>query len=209
MITIFDPKDKEEFVRRHFYNDIDLYESELITNNYPNIYHKNLNLPFTIHRHEICHGSPTEAKITNLHDYRDSNIEELHNKIGIKTLIVEVVYTPPHSNLPIHSDSMPIDNHVKLNISWGDSEKAATRWWLPKDRTKTFTSFPINNNRDEYDLIYKAQTNFPCLINVGQLHDSYNPSNEGRWTLSHILAHHNNSLLQWDEAMEIYKDYII
>jgi len=209
MTTLCDPIAKEILVRKYFYNDVDLYERECEENDYPNIYHRTLDLPFTINRHALCYGSPAEAKITNLHDYRDPNIEELHDKLGIKTLIVEIVYTPPHSNLPIHTDLMPIDNHVKLNISWGDSEKAATRWWLPKDRTQTFTSFPINNNRDDYDLIYQAQTNSPCLINVGQLHDSYNPSDKGRWTLSHILAHSDDSLLQWDEAQVIYKDYLI
>lgn len=209
MTTLFDPIAKEDLVRKHFYNDIALYDRDVTENEYPNIYHCNLNLPFTIERHEMCQGSPAEAKITNLHDYRYPQIEELHNKLGIKTLIVEIVYTPPNSNLPIHSDFLPIDNHVKLNITWGDSEKAGTRWWLPKDRTTTFDTFPINNNREEYDLIYQAKTNSPCLINVGQLHDSYNPSDQGRWTLSHVLANSDGSLLQWDQAVEIYKDYII
>lgn len=209
MTTIYDPKVKDDFVREHFYKEISLYERPYVKNDYPNIYHRYLKLPFEIARPNICYGSPTEAKITNLHDYRDNNIEILHNKLGIKTLIVEVVYTPPYSNLPIHSDAMPIDNHCKLNITWGNSDKACTRWWLPKDRTKTFTAFPCTNDRDNYDLIYQAQTNSSCLINVGQLHDSYNPSNEGRWTLSTIPAHIDNSFIQWDEAMDIYKDYII
>ncbi len=209
MTTIYDPKLKEEFVREYFYKGIELYERPYTVSDYPNIYHQYLQLPFEIKRPDLCYGSPTDAKITNLHDYRDENIEQLHNKLGIKTLIVEVVYTPPNSNLPIHSDAMPIDNHVKLNITWGNSDKAATRWWLPKDRTTTFNTFPINSDRNDYDLIYQAHTNSPCLINVGQLHDSYNPSNEGRWTLSTIPAHMDNRFIQWDEAMEIYKDYII
>lgn len=214
MTTLFDPSTKEKLAREYFYSDIALYDRDVIENEYPNIYHCNLNLPFIIERHEMCHGSPKEANIINLDDYRYPQIEELHNKLGIKTLIVEIVYTPPNSNLPIHSDSIPIDNHVKLNISWGDSEKARTRWWLPKDRTKPSDAFPVKNNpvknnREEYDLIYQAQTNSPCLVNVGQLHDSYNPSNQGRWTLSHILANHDDSLLQWDQAIEVYKEYII
>ncbi|NBO70590.1 MAG: hypothetical protein EBU66_07415 [Bacteroidetes bacterium] len=208
MTTIYDPDVKEEMVRKYFYSKIELYDRECIENDYPNIYHKYLNLPFTITRPDICYGSPAEAKITNLGDYRDPNIEKLHQELGIKTFIVEVVYTPPNSNLPIHSDLMHVDNHIKLNLSWGDSDKSATRWWMPKDITTPVLSTPINPDREDYDLIYKATTNSPCLINVGQLHDSYNPSDEGRWTLSFIPAHQNNNLIQWEEAMQIYKDYI-
>lgn len=209
MTTIYDPIIKEEMVRKYFYSNVELYERECAETNYPNIYHQRLDLPFTITRPEICYGSPTEAKITNLNDYKDLNIEELHEKLGIKTLIVEVVYTPPNSSLPIHSDLMYVDNHVKLNLSWGDCDKSATRWWVPRDNTRTIVSTPINANREEYELIYQAQTNSPCLINVGQLHDSFNPSDEGRWTLSFIPAHQDDRLIQWEEAMQIYKDYIV
>jgi len=64
-------------------------------------------------------------------------------------------------------------------------------------------------NRDECTLVYEANTNRPSLVNVGQLHDTYSPPHAGRWTLCFIPGRPNGHDIYWDEAMEIYKDYVV
>ena len=43
-------------------------------------------------------------------------------------------------------------------------------------------------DKDDLELVYEAVINKPSLMNVGQLHDTYNPDLENsRWTLSFTL----------------------
>ena len=66
---------------------------------------------------------------------------------------------------------------------------------------------------EDCTLVYTANTNKVSLINVGELHSTYNPHpTEGRWTLCFIPASNkirNGEYLTFQEALEIYKDYII
>ena len=57
------------------------------------------------------------------------------------------------------------------------------------------------------DLVCERVIDRPSLINVGQLHSTYNPhATEGRWTLCFFLLKSDYTHLQFDEAVEIFKD---
>ena len=66
--------------------------------------------------------------------------------------------------------------------------------------------------KEDCELIWEANTNKISLLNVGQLHSTYNPTNIGRWTLCFVpgsRAIRGGAYLTFEEACEVYKDYII
>ena len=65
------------------------------------------------------------------------------------------------------------------------------------------------SNPNDCTLVHQANTNTPSLVNVGQLHDTHNPTDQGRWTICFVPARGDEYYIYWDEALEIYKDYII
>ena len=196
-----------------------------------NIYHRYLNLPFEITKHPMFDTEPTELKHHDINPYRDPLVDEFHKDLGLIINHTEVFYTPPGASLPVHADDVTLDNHVKINITFGP-EEGRIRWWQSNNTkvvtdtetakqmlkdidVKTADEFSerehtnVLANRDECTLVYEANTNRPSLVNVGQLHDTYSPPHAGRWTLCFVPGWPNgHGYIYWDEAMEIYKDYI-
>ena len=61
------------------------------------------------------------------------------------------------------------------------------------------------------NLVWEANTNKVSLLNVGQLHSTYNPTDVGRWTLCFVpssSALRGGTYLTFEEALEVYADYI-
>lgn len=197
-----------------------------------NIYHRYLDLPFEITRHPMFDTAPKEIKHHDINPYRDAQVDQWHESLGLTVNHTEVFYTPPGGELPIHSDEVTLDNHVKINITWGPAE-GTIRWWESKN---AFVSTDYNNtknklkdldhstvdqfsqrehknvlaNKEECDLVWEASTNRPSLVNVGQLHSTYNPTDLPRWTLCFVPGRPNgHGYIYWDEALEIYKDYLL
>ena len=57
--------------------------------------------------------------------------------------------------------------------------------------------------------MYETVIDRPSLLNISQLHSTFNPSpTEHRWTLCFTLLK-DDKALSFDEALEIFKDYII
>ena len=64
---------------------------------------------------------------------------------------------------------------------------------------------------EECELVYEANTDQPSLVNVGTFHSSYNPTEEGRWTLCFILGYNKDdwdNLVPWDKALDLFKEFI-
>lgn len=66
------------------------------------------------------------------------------------------------------------------------------------------------------ELVYEKTNHMFGIYNVGELHSSHNPTNEPRVTLSLCPTYSYipktnefDNLVQWDDAMEIFKDYIV
>ena len=149
--------------------------------------------------------------------------------INLKVINTEVFHTPGGQKLPIHIDDWKEDDHVKINISWGPPE-GTTRWWKPNNFDINEYDGSHNSNQDvnkldysnfsdrhhksiikteeECKLVYEANTDKPSLVNVGTFHSSYNPTEQGRWTLCFVLGYGLDDLLSWDKAENIFKDYI-
>lgn len=196
-----------------------------------NIFHRYLNLPFEITKHPICETIPTEMKHYDINPYRDPKMDAWHESLGLIINHVELFWTPPGASLPVHADDVTLDNHVKINVTYGPSE-GRIRWWTTKNTqvvtdTETakkmlkdidlatvdeFSEREHTNvlaNREDCTMVWEANTNRPSLVNVGQLHDTYSPPHAGRWTLSFVPGIPNGpGYIYWGEAMEIYKDYI-
>ena len=64
----------------------------------------------------------------------------------------------------------------------------------------------LKADKDDLELVYEAVINKPSLMNVGQLHDTYNPDLENsRWTLSFTLLNMDGSHCTFKQATEIFK----
>ena len=197
-----------------------------------NIFHRYIRLPFEIEKPPICNLKLKQLKHQDIPYHKDGKMINFLAKLGLNILNTEVFYTPGSKSLPIHIDNSELDNHVKINISYGPPE-GATRWWKPlnfdhkKEYNEQFDDKldeegkkdliglkdtylqhrSIRLEEEECELLYEANTDKPSLVNVGAFHSSYNPTDEGRWTLCFVIGK-NNKYLYWDDAMEIFKDYI-
>ena len=148
--------------------------------------------------------------------------------------IVESFYTKPGGGrVPLHADTstLPGENDLcKLNFTWGP-ENSTTQWYQIRDINKIkkhylgndFTnqkfekagivpdidiSYVLFSELEECDLVYEAVINRPSLLNISQLHSTWNPSlNEHRWTLCFTLLE-NKKPLTFARSLEIFKDYI-
>jgi hypothetical protein len=155
----------------------------------------------------------------------------------IPSLFYEASNTIPGGAVCLHHDTNELSDMTKFIIAWGPPN-SGTRWWEPKKNAipKFFTTYHkglefeklINNGyiseldstgkkivTDSYlgyepeqcNLIYEKVITYPSLINVGRIHSTYNHGNVDRWTISLTLLKNGNHL-QFDEALEIFKDVI-
>ena len=147
--------------------------------------------------------------------------------------VIEGFYTSPKGGeVPIHND-MPVKpferDATKLNFTWGPSQ-SVTRWWQIKDPNnyieinhdantinEGFKAAGIEPDIDCYrcysarnyncDMVYEKVIDKPSLLNVGQLHSTYNPDPDNdRWTLSFTLLKLDGSHLKFDEAIEKFNN---
>ena len=200
-----------------------------------NIYHRYLKFPFEIGKYlPLMDTIPNSVQHVDINPYRDALIDDLHAELGLFINHTEVFYTPPNGGeLPIHADDVAIDNRAKINITWGPPE-GTVRWWK-SENAKAITDLEsakemlgtelqpdedfsarehanLLAKKEDCELIWEANTNKVSLLNVGQLHSTYNPTNVGRWTLCFVPASHairGGAYLTFEEAVEVYGDYII
>jgi len=191
-----------------------------------NTFHRYLNLPFEIKKPtNLDSFYSSEEKHIEMPGYCDQDVVKWLETFGIGIGNIEAFYTPPMGSLPIHCDESIIDNHVKINVTWG-ADEGVTRWWhcpSPRDNVDNHTvnkGYEIESRQDnclrgdedECELVYEANTNRPSLLNVGQMHSTYNPNKTlGRWTLCFVLKPSNSCepYIYWDEALIIFKDYFV
>jgi hypothetical protein len=187
-----------------------------------NSFHRYINLPFEIVKpahFEEHHDQPKhQAYLDTEADYAKPMLAWL-KQFGLKCEFIESFYTPAGGgSIPPHTDNAILTDMVKINITWGP-EEGTTKWWSAS-RIRVFHATPeitenTNKNQtcllaDEKDctLLYSANTNRPSLIQVGAIHSTYNPGTVGRHTLCFLLYTEDMEHLTWDNAMDIFKDYI-
>jgi len=183
-------------------------------------YHRYLDLPFSIKKPPIDFTvKPEWDNIDLQHKYKDKEMESWLSDLGLTCSKVEVFYTPPHGSVPIHADDYDMkknkaDDHVKINISFGP-EEASLRWWkssktfLVKDASMDCTSrLTLASLEEDSEMVYEVNTNFPSLVNVGELHSTHNPTDEGRWTLCFVPCMRGR-MITMSRALIIFDQFII
>ena len=195
-----------------------------------NMYHRYLTLPFE-HSMPKCYN--TEHNDVDYHvqfvqkEWWDLRFVEWLKKYQLKpSNVSEGFYVRPNGGgLPIHNDSAVLSNIVNINFTWGPLT-STTRWWQLKNGSSFEIELPENTHiteqkikpdvnikqylrarEEECDLMYEQVIHTPSLMNVGQLHNTNNPDTKmGRWTLSYIILKSDNTHLQFEEALKIFKD---
>lgn len=201
-----------------------------------NIYHRYLNLPLQYPKPErFNYGTENYAELL-LQEQIYKPFEDFVNSFDLRiSNVLEGFYTKPNGGrVPLHADTstMPGTNDIcKLNFTWG-SKDSTTQWYKIKDESKIkkhyFGEDGINKkfydagitpdfdisyvlfaDWDDADLMHEAVIDRPSLLNISQLHSTWNPSpTEHRWTLCFTLLE-NNKPLTFQRGLEIFKDYII
>lgn len=213
-------------------------------NIFNNKYHRYLDLPFEIKPHPMFSESPKNPIHLDTIDWEQSEMTEWLGSLGCVVQHTEVFYTAPGTTIPIHADNMFIDNHVKINLTFGPKEGKVI-WWKSdspfgftaksaneyadamvqkeygdervKEAVEGWTNRPENTNvvlpqLKDCTKVWEANTNKPSLLNVGQLHSTWCPDTEGRWTICFvpaIITKQQQEWIQWYDALEVFKDYIV
>jgi hypothetical protein len=200
-----------------------------------NIYHRYLNLPFTYPKPERFNFGSDKYAVLLEQEEIYKPFEDWIKSFGLTiSNVLEGFYTAPNGGrVPLHADTpfLPGTNDIcKLNFTWG-SEDSTTQWYKIRDESKIkkhyFGGEGINKkfydagivpdidisyvlfaDWNDADLMHEAVINRPSLLNISQLHSTWNPSlAEHRWSLCFTLLE-NKNLLSFNRATEIFKDYI-
>ena len=201
-----------------------------------NIYHRYLDLPFEITKPDILNTRPDKWRHEDINPWICSKLEPWLNSLGLHSCHTEVFYTPPnHGEIPIHCDDVSLDNRAKINITYGP-DSGTIRWWksnntkeivgtdaaqemLGSEAVSDDFSERTHHNlvalKEDCKLVHEVNTNKVSLVNVGQLHSTYNPDpNNGRWTLCFVPASRKilkisgRRHLTFEEAVEAFAPYI-
>ena len=202
-----------------------------------NIYHRYIQLPFTMNK-PTCFDKPLENDFITYVDQSELP-DELFKWLAQYNLkisnVIEGFYTKPNGGaIPIHNDTVVPPGQrdaCKLNFTWGP-ETSTTKWYKLKsdkeyieinhDETQINKSFQeagiepdiecykcYSADENDVELIHQAVINKPSLMNVGQLHNTYNPDPiQDRWTLSLTLLKLPGDHLSFEEAIVKFKDSI-
>lgn len=191
-----------------------------------NTYHRYLKLPFEFKKPNFFDKELATPFIMMMErSCVDKNFLDWTAQFPVKiSNVIEAFYTPAMGGaLPIHADYGKICDITKLNFTWGP-DNSVTRWWKVKDEkflrieTAPF-KYPfivadfetdLVGVADEHDCdkVFEKVIDRPSLMNVGQLHSTYNPGNQSRWTLSFTVLNQDNSHLTFAESLKIFREVI-
>lgn len=200
-----------------------------------NIYHRFINLPVEIPKPESFNRPIEKSFIDFLGpDVVPADFKDWLQSLGLTiSNVIEGFYSAPNGGaIPPHTDTVwkPfVNDPVKINITWGP-QNSVTRWWeVNKDENyievvheETGLNFfeeqgivpdidchkCYSADEKNLKLVYEKVISKPSLLNVGQLHSTYNPDTEqGRWTLSYVPLK-DGKFVPFSEGLEIFKPWI-
>ena len=153
----------------------------------------------------------TQIDIKNL----NPDLISLLDTLGLKITFVPIFYTRPYQITPIHSDGAYQDpNFVKLNFVY-DEEDSIMVWYKPKilktiSALTASTAKPfIQYSADEVEEVHRQSLNGCSLVLVKCPHNVLVFS-KPRYSISLTLRKkESNSVLTMDEAVLIFKDYLV
>lgn len=198
-----------------------------------NIYHRYIDVPFEVPKPErfetpgtnhYCHYFDKSVATDEMKTWLQSYGLTVSNQ-------VEGFYTAPKRSIDLHTDTHTKPGEADgcvMNFTWGPAN-SVTRWWKIRDENKLIkfshdthhtgldkvgVEADIENDfcwfarREDADIVYEKHIIKPSLLNIGQLHDTYNPSETDiRWTLSFTMLKNGRPLL-FAEALDLFADLI-
>tara|TARA_B100000427_G_scaffold100194_1_gene82497 strand:+ start:1837 stop:2439 length:603 start_codon:yes stop_codon:yes gene_type:complete len=196
-----------------------------------NRYYKKLNFPSELIPDIDTSQWDTEGyswiqfhKVLKPHQLKNDKFIECLKSLGMCSRWIEVFYTPPGQDGVIHSDNTDWLDWTKIYFQYG-AVGSTMRWW-ESDKTveySTATGKYIKNCRDRTEehyhgqvlvaqeedstIVYEADLKSPCLVNVGKLHSSHNPTKEKRFALTVALSDIDGGRILWDDALSRLSDY--
>lgn len=188
--------------------------------------HRYINLPFEIQwpDDELFTFNKTSKAFQNVIFEEDQwkpqnqKLVKFLDDAGINIIHVESFFTHKNHHGVLHSDYSWLSNHTKLNVSRGAID-SGIEWYtsthpvnvppIPPDKEQKLKDHILTANMKTCTKIGSANTHKPSLCNVGQLHRTYNNSDEHRETLCFVLAYKDTqNVLNFNDAIELLKEYI-
>ena len=130
----------------------------------------------------------------------------------VKVFFFETFFMLPSNAEDIHIDQLSGD-YVKLNyVYYGHNSKM--NWYKPKAEIKKSASITsigtqfVSYDKTEVDLLHSQIVGFPGLVQVGVPHSITNFEDK-RLCISIVLHNMQNKRLSMNEALVIFKDYIV
>lgn len=196
-----------------------------------NKYHRYINLPFSLEMPAKFKDSADSFICYMGEDVITKELSTWAANYNLKiSNVIEGFYSKPNGGVPLHNDvpHKPGElDAVKLNFTWGPAN-SVTRWYHVNDEHLIEMIHDQNEvneelkqagiepdiqcdkcyvaDRDNATLVYEQVINKPSILNVGYLHDTHNPSEQHRWTLSFTLLNQDNSHLTFDKALEVFAE---
>jgi len=178
-----------------------------------NIFHRRLDIPV-----KFVPVFPDKPPTMSKYDISLINTEFLDwlDSLQVNICNPELFYLKPNNKeildkIPIHLDGEIFDNHVKLNFVYCRT-LSTMNWLVCKDpdklkyyRTPVGTSY-IQADEEDCEVVYSAQIGQPSLVNVGMLH-SVSAVQSERYCFSFPIEK-DGRLILWEQAEEIFKDYV-
>lgn len=146
--------------------------------------------------------------------------KKLHRELGKLGLYIEhseIFYSPPQEGIYIHVDTNTFSNMTKLNFCICNP-LSVMNWFEIKEeyKNKSPKETMLSTKYLKYDKHeVKKILHTECIagwhiVNAGIPHNSTNYTDEPRWTLSYVIKKQMaKEFLEFEEAVEIFKDYII
>jgi hypothetical protein len=191
-----------------------------------NNYFRYLQIDFPFDKKAVSEELLNEIKFSNkIHmwkkwGFRDSVFSDsFHNwlnNLGCYVANAEIFYIPLNKQLEWHIDMYPPNNFVKINFVW-NSDNHVMMWGECTDqyRKNSVSLTQMNTEYVSYEEkeiklleMIRISEKFPSLVNVGIPHKVINSSFFPRWCFS-VIPHFNNKRILFDDAIIIFKDYII
>ena len=194
------------------------------------IYHRYLKLPFEYKKPNRFNCSYVHPNIiVVLREEIDDTIIKWIESFNLRVSnVIEGFYTPVNGGkIPMHNDTPTLRNATKINFTWGPNN-SVTRWWRVKNLKFLKPVKPDNSHlyetgikpdivvtdaftarEEDCVMVHEQVINRPSLMNIGQLHSTYNPDmTEDRWTLCFTLLHPNGDHVEFEEALKIFESFI-
>ena len=188
-----------------------------------NVFYRDLEIPvkincsidllrtrFPIDKHTYLHKTFDKENLFWL----SVELEEWLRSFNLHVQKLEIFHTEANRITGWHIDMNPPADWVKINwvyeegvshMEWADLEKTGE---LKTRKSAAGTPY-VRFEPETTNTVCQHNLKGPTLINSGQPHRVYNKKDTDRWCLSIIPWHTDKrSRVLWDDAVEIFKDYL-